>query len=274
MDKTRMIKMALLGVLVFGLGVGLAVLRKDHAPPHEAPKEASATPAPSSVVPDSAAKSDTTPSVASSASSLPAAGTGPLPGIEAGKIIPEAPEMPPVKGALASAAPASSPPTAPSVGAKPTDSVAGAHIGGPFILTDQKGNEVTEKSWPGKYKLVFFGFTQCPDTCPQTLQKIKLVMQKYDPKAEKLQPLFITTDPANDTRDVMATYMGGYAPVLGLTGTAAQIEAVEKAYGVYVNGPDHSAYIYLMSPDDKPLEVLGAESSAEDMIAKIKAKAG
>jgi protein SCO1/2 len=275
MDKSRVIKMAVLALVVFGLGIGFALWRRNHvAEQQEETRKPWSAPAQTTSTPDSKEKSETPPPTISSA---PTAAAG-LPTIDAGKIIPDAPPMPPIRGASVTAVPQAAstdkpvetPPAAAAQTATQAPPVAGAKVGGPFTLTDQTGKEVTEKSWPGKYKLVFFGFTQCTDTCPQTLQRIKLVMN--DAVGAKLQPLFITTDPANDTKDVMALYMGGYAPVIGLTGTKEQIEATEKTYNVYVNGPDHSAYIYLMSPDDQPLEILAAEAPAEEMIAKIKAK--
>jgi protein SCO1/2 len=165
--------------------------------------------------------------------------------------------------------------------AKPAEAaVSGVTVGGAFTLTDHKGNVVTEKSWPGKYKLVFFGFTHCTDVCPAALQKIAAVMENYDAKGEKLVPLFITVDPEHDTQAVMAAYVGGHNPnILGLTGTPEQVKAAEDAYKIYAAAPaagasnamtDHSSYVYLMSLDDKLLEVFGSDKTAEDMIAKIK----
>jgi protein SCO1/2 len=160
----------------------------------------------------------------------------------------------------------------------------GVAVGGAFSLTDQTGKPVTEKSWPGKYKLVFFGYTHCPDTCPATLQKLTAAMQQLDPKGEKLAPLFITVDPERDTAEVMAKYVANFSPtIVGLTGTEAQIKAVEEAYKVYAAKQpgqskeayaeyleDHSAYVYLMSPDDKLLQTISFDETAAGMIGKIK----
>jgi protein SCO1/2 len=162
--------------------------------------------------------------------------------------------------------------------------MAGVQVGGPFSLVDQTGKAVTEKSWPGKYKLVFFGFTHCPDTCPATLQKLAAIMQNFDPKGAKIAPLFITVDPERDNAAAMAKYVANFSPVIsGLTGTEAQIKAAEEAYRVYAakrpgqNGQDyaeymedHSAYVYLMSPDDKLLQTFSFDETAEAMIAKIR----
>lgn len=169
--------------------------------------------------------------------------------------------------------------------------VAGVAVGGAFSLVDHTGAAVTEKSWPGKYKIVFFGFTNCPDTCPTTLQKLSLVMENIDAKGEKLVPLLITVDPARDTKDVMTAYIAKFsAHIVGLTGTQEQIEHAIAAYKVFaarvpdaheytMEGEhhasndymvDHSSYVYLMSPDGILLETFSASDSAETMIAGIK----
>lgn len=153
----------------------------------------------------------------------------------------------------------------------------GPSIGGPFSLTDHHGKPVTEKSWPGKYKLVFFGFTSCPDTCPAVMQKVSAVMEKADPKGEKIVPLFITVDPETDTAAVLARYVEAYNPhIVGLTGTEKQISAAESAYKVYAaKNPekgtiDHSSYVYLLSPQDKFIEAYSVEAPAQSVIDKIK----
>ena len=162
--------------------------------------------------------------------------------------------------------------------------VSGVQIGGAFSLVDQTGKPVTEKSWPEKYKLVFFGFTHCPDTCPATLQKLSAVMDHFDSKGDKIVPLFVTVDPARDNAAVMAKYVAAFNPhIVGLTGTEEQIKAMEGTYKVYAAKQpgqsnndyaeymeDHSAYVYLMSPDDKLLQTFSFDETAENMIAKIK----
>ncbi len=151
-----------------------------------------------------------------------------------------------------------------------------AHIGGPFSLVDQTGRAVTQNAWPGKYKLVYFGYTHCTDTCPATLQKIDGVMQKLgSQEAAKIVPLFITVDPMRDTVVVMARYLSRFhSPYLvGLTGTADEIASVEKAYHVYAGGKgsleSHSDYVYLMSPDDKLVTVFDPGTAPSAMLAEI-----
>jgi cytochrome oxidase Cu insertion factor (SCO1/SenC/PrrC family) len=145
------------------------------------------------------------------------------------------------------------PASAPSVGR--------ALVGGPFTLTDQTGKRVTDKDFRGRYTLVFFGFTYCPDVCPSALQVMAAALDKLGPQGQKITPLFITVDPERDSPAQLASYLKSFHPrLVGLTGTPAEIEAVTKAYRVYVKKVadpkssagytfDHSAIIYLMGPD-------------------------
>jgi cytochrome oxidase Cu insertion factor (SCO1/SenC/PrrC family) len=134
-------------------------------------------------------------------------------------------------------------------------------IGGSFTLTDQSGRRVTERSYAGKYLLVFFGYTYCPDVCPSELQVMSAALDQLGPEAEKIQPLFITIDPGRDTPQVMKDYVSNFNPrLVGLTGSAEEIAAVAGKYRVYyAKAPDaknssdylmdHSAILYLMQPD-------------------------
>src|SRR5687767_10233257 len=95
---------------------------------------------------------------------------------------------------------------------KPADPpLAGAKIGGPFTLTDQNGATASDKQYAGKYRLVYFGYTYCPDVCPTTLQQLMAGFAKFEAKAPdramKVQPIFITVDPARDTPTVMKSYV-------------------------------------------------------------------
>lgn len=136
-------------------------------------------------------------------------------------------------------------------------------IGGPFTLTAPDRTTVTEQTYRGKWLLVYFGFTSCPDTCPTTLLEVAAALEKLGPDADKLQPLFITVDPLRDTPAVMGNYTQSFHPrIIGLTGTPQQIAAVAQEYGVYYaphrTGPaaedyvmDHGTYLYLMDPHGK-----------------------
>jgi cytochrome oxidase Cu insertion factor (SCO1/SenC/PrrC family) len=145
--------------------------------------------------------------------------------------------------------------------AVPIKSIGQAMIGGPFTLTDHTGKRVTDADFRGRYMLVFFGFTFCPDVCPSGLQVIAAALDKLGPKAESIVPLFVSVDPERDTPAQLASYVKSFHPrLIGLTGTPAEIEAAVKAYRVYakkVTDPkstagytfDHSTFIYVMGPD-------------------------
>ena len=135
-----------------------------------------------------------------------------------------------------------------------------ALVGGPFTLVDQTGKSITDKDFRGKYMLIFFGYTYCPDVCPTELQVMMAALDTLGPRAAEVQPIFITIDPDRDTSEVMQSYVENFGPSLvGLTGTAEQIAQVAKAYRVYYAKSgntktqdylmDHSSIIYLMGPD-------------------------
>lgn len=133
-------------------------------------------------------------------------------------------------------------------------------IGGHFDLIDQDGKAVTDAAYAGKYTLVYFGFTYCPDMCPTGLQSISRAMDLLGDKAAGVQPLFITVDPERDTPKVVKEYVSNFHPsIIGLTGSPQQVAAAAKAYKVYYKKAeqvdddnymiDHSTLIFLMAPD-------------------------
>ena len=136
-----------------------------------------------------------------------------------------------------------------------------ATIGGPFSLTDQNGRAVTDQDLKGRPFLVFFGFTHCPDVCPTTLFGVSEILRALGPDADRVRALFITVDPERDTPDVMRDYLSSFDSHLsGLTGDAAAIAAVAKAYRVYFKKVpleqggytmDHTASVYLMDKDGR-----------------------
>src|SRR6267142_4022552 len=129
-------------------------------------------------------------------------------------------------------------------------------IGGPFTLIAPDGTTVTDQTFRGKWLLVYFGYTFCPNTCPMTLNEIATALEKLGADAATLKPLFITVDPQRDTREVLEQYTRSFDPrIVGLTGSPQQIDAVAKEYGAYwaahKTGPgaedyvmDHSSYLY------------------------------
>jgi len=131
-----------------------------------------------------------------------------------------------------------------------------AAIGGPFKLTNQDGQVVTDQDLKGHPFLVFFGFTHCPDVCPTTLFEVSEILRALGPDANRTRALFITVDPERDTPAVMKDYLSSFDPHLsGLTGDPEAIAAVAKAYRVYFKRVpleqggytmDHTAIVYLM----------------------------
>ncbi|MBV8238202.1 MAG: SCO family protein [Sphingomonas sp.] len=159
----------------------------------------------------------------------------------------------------------------------------GARIGGAFSLTDQNGRATTERDLAGKYSIVYFGYTFCPDVCPLDVQHIGAavkMVEKDDPAlGARLVPVFVTIDPARDTPAVLKEFVGAFHPrMIGLTGSPAQIAAIAKEYGVYyARGKgnaggymmDHSRAAYLMSPAGKPLALLSQEGSPRTIADEI-----
>jgi protein SCO1/2 len=160
--------------------------------------------------------------------------------------------------------------------------LAGARVGGPFTLTDQNGKAVTDADFAGKYRIVYFGYTYCPDVCPTDLTKIGAALrtlEKQAPRtAQKIVPLFITVDPERDTPAQLKQYVANFHPrLVGLTGTPQAIAQVAKAYAVaYMKQPTPSGYLmghaevaYLMGPDGKPITSLPLEKDPPAIVAEL-----
>jgi cytochrome oxidase Cu insertion factor (SCO1/SenC/PrrC family) len=160
-----------------------------------------------------------------------------------------------------------------------------ASIGGPFELTDHNGNTVTEKSFAGKYTLVYFGYTYCPDVCPTGLTEMSNTLDMLGADAEKIVPIFISVDPARDTPDQLREYASYFHPrLIGMTGTPEQVASVAKAYRVYFAkveskdadadpddySVDHSAVTYLMDPNGEFTQHFSHGTDAETMAKRIK----
>lgn len=127
-------------------------------------------------------------------------------------------------------------------------------IGGPFTLTDDAGHNRRSQDFQGRFQLIYFGYTTCPDVCPTTLATITQARVLLGPAAARIVPIFITIDPAHDTPAVLQRYLRAFSPsIVGLTGTPATLAAVERRYHVTVisqsAGLNHSAALYLIGPD-------------------------
>jgi protein SCO1/2 len=159
-------------------------------------------------------------------------------------------------------------------------------VGGPFQLVNQDGEAVDQTMLNGKWSLVFFGFTYCPDFCPTTLQALAATRSRLGPAADDLQIVFISVDPARDTPRALKAYLAsdGFPPgVIGLTGSEEQVKTAAAAYRAYYQrvgtGPDytmnHSLTIYLVGPDGRFRSALshdlGPERSAQ-LIRRVMAR--
>jgi protein SCO1/2 len=162
--------------------------------------------------------------------------------------------------------------------------LAGSGIGGSFALIDQDGRQVTDRSFDGKWRLVYFGYTFCPDVCPTDMQRLAQGFRAFEAedagRAARVQPIFVTIDPARDTPSVVKQFVSAFHPrFVGLTGSQGQVDAALKAYRVYANkaGPagardylmDHSAIAYLMDPEGKPVSFLAQGSTPQDVTAEL-----
>jgi len=160
----------------------------------------------------------------------------------------------------------------------------GAAIGGPFTLTGESGKPVSSSSFDGKYRMIYFGYTFCPDVCPtdmQTLMKGYQQFGKQDPeRAAKIVPLFITLDPARDTPAVLTQWTEAFDPrLIGLTGTPEQIDAVAKRFAVYFKREkpdaqgaylvDHARMALLMGPKGEPIALIPQDKDAATVAAEL-----
>jgi len=160
-----------------------------------------------------------------------------------------------------------------------------ADVGGPFRLIDHNGKTVTEADFRGRYMLIYFGYSFCPDVCPTTLAVMAQALEKLGGKAQRIVPILITIDPERDTPQVLNDYVKAFGPgFVGLTGSEAAIKDVEKKYRVYAvkkpldpskgsggnYGVDHSSVLYLMGPDGKLVNFYDEAVSPDDLAKDLR----
>jgi protein SCO1/2 len=164
--------------------------------------------------------------------------------------------------------------------------LADSAIGGAFTLTDQDGRKLSDSDFAGKYRLIYFGYTFCPDVCPvdvQVLMKGYRELEASDPAlAAKIQPIFITVDPERDTPAVLKQFVGAFHPkLIGLTGTPAEIAAVAKKFAIYYRKQpaaagskaylvDHSRQAMLFGPKGEPLALITQDKDAAAVVSDLK----
>ena len=164
-----------------------------------------------------------------------------------------------------------------------TPPLAGAKIGGPFTLTDQNGKTVSDTDFAGRYRLVYFGYSYCPDICPVDLQKLMrglAAFEKSDPaRGAKVAPIFITVDPERDTQQVLADYLANFDPrITGLTGSLAEVERAVAGFrarfekvprdGDYTM--DHTAGVFLFRADGRFASIIDYHEDRRFALPKIR----
>lgn len=153
-------------------------------------------------------------------------------------------------------------------------------VGGPFSLVDPQGRRVTDHTLKGKPFALFFGFTHCPDVCPTTLQSMARLRQQLGPDGDRYNIVFVSVDPERDTPEEIGRYLTMFGtPIIGLTGTPAEIERIVKAYHVYykkvpIEGGDyvvdHTATVFLMNADGRFFGTLAYDEGEASRLAKLR----
>ena len=151
-------------------------------------------------------------------------------------------------------------------------------VGGSYSLTDHNGNSVTDKSFSDKFKIIYFGYTFCPDICPTGMAVISQALDLLGNKAKRIKPIFITVDPKRDNVEIMAEYHNHFHPSFSnLTGTLDQIRRVARLYRVYYKKSDaseaenylmdHSSIMYVLSPEGEYINHFGPEITPAQIVA-------
>lgn len=163
----------------------------------------------------------------------------------------------------------------------PLDGVA---LGGPFTLTDQDGHVRTDRDFAGQYRIMYFGYTYCPDVCPIDVQTIGAGLRLFEAKdpalGAKVVPIFVTVDPARDTPRVLKSFVSAFHPrMVGLTGSPQAIAAVAKAYGAFFEAEKpnaeggylvaHVRFAYLMDTSGKPIALLPQDKSPQAVATEL-----
>jgi protein SCO1/2 len=157
--------------------------------------------------------------------------------------------------------------------AQPSEPPEGASIG--FTLTTADGNAVSERTYRGKWLVVYFGYTSCPDVCPTALMEIAGALEKSGPRAAIVQALFVTIDPKRDTPELLGEYVKSFDPrIVGLTGTPAQIAQAARSFKIFYErrdtddggyAYDHTTLIYLIDADGKFVKAFTGDSGAQEI---------
>ncbi len=163
-----------------------------------------------------------------------------------------------------------------------TVSVGETTVGGPYALTDQDGRPRSSADFRGRFQLIYFGYSFCPDVCPTTLAVMSDALDKLGADANRIVPIFITVDPDRDTPKVMKQYVAAFGPrFMGLTGSQAALDKVEKEFRVYARkqpleggtyAMDHSSVVYLMGPDGRLVKYYNDPLSPDQLAKDLKSR--
>jgi protein SCO1 len=153
-------------------------------------------------------------------------------------------------------------------------------IGGHFALSTPDGRRVTDETFRGKWLIIYFGYTGCPDVCPTTLSSMGVALQKLGPLADEIQPIFITVDPARDTAEAVGEYVKDFDPrLIGLVGSPEEIDAVAKDFHVYYRVRqlghdeyvvDHSSFLYVIDPKGRFVRLLTADLPGHQLAEELR----
>ena len=153
-------------------------------------------------------------------------------------------------------------------------------LGGPFTLVASDGRTVTDQAFRGKWMLIYFGYTSCPDACPTALNNMGVALDRLGTEGASMQPVFITVDPKRDTPAMLAEYLKSFDPhIVGLSGSEKQVAAVVKEYHVYVEVPsgtdkdyivNHSSFFYLINRDGKFVNIVHGDVSGDELADKVR----
>lgn len=166
-------------------------------------------------------------------------------------------------------------------GAGEVVSLGKAQVGGPFTLTDHTGKRVSDADFRGRFMLVYFGFTYCPDICPTGLQVMSAALDQLGPKAERIQPMLISLDPERDTPAQLAEYVKAFHPrLVGLTGTPEEVASAARAYRVYYKKVkdekstagytvDHTSILYLMDTKGEFVAHFTHATAVDAIVARL-----
>lgn len=165
-----------------------------------------------------------------------------------------------------------------------TPPLQGAAIGGAFTLTDENGRRVASSSFDGRYRLVYFGYTYCPDICPTDMQNLMQGLKKFGTRdarrAGEIVPIFITLDPARDTPEVLKQWTDSFDPrLIGFTGSDADIDKVAKQHAVFFKREkpnadggylvDHARMAILFGPKGEPIALISQDKDAETIAGEL-----